>query len=119
MTQSQVESSLKELNDLVAGGRLMDAFETFYHDDVVMQENNLPPTVSKTANRQRELQFLDDVTEFRGAEVKATGVSGNLSYVTWHYDYTHKEWGVRNYTQVSIQEWKEGRIIKEIFVYNN
>lgn len=119
MTQSQIESSLQELNGLVIGGRLMDAFETFYHDDVVMQENNLPATVSKGANRQRELQFLDNVTEFRNAEVKGIGVNGNLSYVIWHYDYTHKEWGVRDYTQVSIQEWKDGQIIKEIFVYNN
>lgn len=119
MTPSQIESSLQELNGLVVGGKLMDAFEKFYHDDVVMQENNLAPTVSKRANRQRERQFLDNVTEFRGAEVKGAGVNGNLSYVVWHYDYTHKEWGVRNYTQVSVQEWQDGKIIREIFVYNN
>jgi hypothetical protein len=119
MTQSQIESSLKELNGLVLAGNLMDAFEKFYHDDVIMQENNLPPTISKVANRNRELQFLNNVTEFRGADVKGIGVIGDLSYVIWHYDYTHKEWGLRNYSQVSIQEWKDGKIIKEIFVYNN
>lgn len=119
MTQSHIEASLHELNNLVVEGRLMDAFEKFYHDDVAMQENNAAPTVSKSANRQRELQFLDNVTEFRSAEVKGAGVSGGLSYVIWHYDYTHKEWGVRNYTQVSFQEWKDGQIIREIFVYNN
>lgn len=119
MTQAEIETSLHELNGLVIGGKLMDAFEKFYHDDVVMQENNLTPTVSKAANRQREAQFLEAVTEFRFAEVKGVGVSGNLSYVIWHYDYTHKQWGDRNYKQVSIQEWKDGQIIKEIFVYNN
>lgn len=119
MTQSQIETSLKELNNLVIEGRLMDAFDKFYHNDVVMQENNAVPTVSKPANRQRELQFLADLTEFRNAEVKGMGVSGDLSYVIWHYDYTHKDWGVRNYSQVSVQEWKDGQIIKEIFIYNN
>lgn len=104
MTQSQIEQSLHHLNSLVVEGKLMDAFETYYHDDVVMQENNLAPTVSKEANRKRELQFLDNVTEFRSATVKDLGVNGNLSFVTWEYDYTHKEWGVRNYTQVSIQQ---------------
>jgi hypothetical protein len=27
--------------------------------------------------------------------------------------------GVRDYTQVSIQEWKDGKIIRETFVYAN
>ena len=110
---------ISDLNDLVLQGRAMEAFEKYYHDDVVMQENNSAPTVSKSANRQRELEFLDNVTEFRAANVKGSGIIGNLSYVVWHYDYTHKEWGVRNYTQVSFQQWKDGQIIKEIFVYNN
>lgn len=119
MSQAQIESSLQELNNLVISGRLIDAFEKFYHNDVVMQENNSAPTVSKNANYERELEFLNNVTEFRQAEVKGIGVNGNLSYVIWQYDYTHKDWGVRNYSQVSIQEWKDGKIIKEVFVYNN
>jgi hypothetical protein len=37
--------------------------------------------------------------------------------VEWHYDYTHAEWGERNYTQVSVQEWQDGQIVKEKFYY--
>jgi hypothetical protein len=119
MTRLEIENSLNELNSLVLTGKMMDAFERFYHDDVVMQENHLTPTISKNANRQRELEFLDNVTEFRGAEVKGMGIGDSISFVIWKYDFTHKDWGVRDYTQVSIQEWKEGKIIKETFVYAN
>jgi hypothetical protein len=62
MTRTEIEQSINDLNNLVISGRLMEAFEKYYHDDVVMQENNLTPTVSKEANRQRELQFLQDIT---------------------------------------------------------
>ena len=119
MKHLEIESSLKELNSLVLEGKLMDAFEKFYHEDVAMQENDLPATISKEANRKRELEFLNNIQEFRGAEVKGLAVDGNVSYVIWRYDYTHKEWGVRNYTQVSVQEWQEGKIIKEKFIYLN
>jgi hypothetical protein len=119
MTRLEIENSLNELNKFVLNGRMMDAFEKYYHDDVVMQENLLPPTISKVANHQRELEFLENVTEFRGAEVKGMGIGDNISFVIWKYDYTHKEWGVRDYTQVSIQEWRDGKIIKETFVYAN
>ncbi|MGZ3838600.1 MAG: hypothetical protein ACXVLT_09320 [Flavisolibacter sp.] len=104
MTRLEIETSLTELNSLVLNGKMMDAFEKYYHDDVVMQENHLPPTISKLANRQRELTFLNNITEFRCAEVKGIGVGHNISFVVWKYDYTHKQWGVRDYTQVSIQE---------------
>jgi hypothetical protein len=119
MTQFEIEAALNELNSLVLAGKLMDAFEKYYHNDVQMQKNDLPPTVSKEANRQREQEFLRNVTDFRKAEVKGVAVSGNVAYVIWHYDYTHKEWGVRNYSQVNVQEWKDGKIIKEKFIYLN
>ena len=119
MNRAQIENSLKELNNMVLSGNLLEAFDKYYHDDVSMQENNLPPTVSKEANRQREIEFLNNVTEFRGAEVKGIGVGDNISFAIWNYDYTHKEWGVKNYSQVAIQEWKDGKIIKEKFIYLN
>ena len=119
MTYVEIESLLKDLNKLVTEGKLIDAFDKHYHDDVTMQENNLPATVTKLANRQREIEFVNNIVEFRGAVVKDMGVCGDLSYVVWQFDYTHKEWGSRNYSQVSVQQWKDGKIIKEIFIYNN
>lgn len=116
---NSIQQKLEDLNSLVMSGKLLDAFEKYYHDDVAMQENNSTPTVGKDSNRLRELDFLANVTEFRSAEVKGVAIGDNVSTVIWHYDYTHKEWGVRNYTQVSVQEWKDGKIVKELFVYSN
>ena len=39
--------------------------------------------------------------------------------VEWHFDYTHRDWGVRKYNQVTVQEWKDGRIISERFYYGS
>jgi hypothetical protein len=119
MTRTEIEHSLKDLNDLVMQGRVMDAFEKYYHEDVVMQDNELPPTVSKELNRKREEEFISNLTDFRHAAVKGIGVGDDISFVIWEYDYTHKEWGVRNYSQVSVQQWKNGKIVHEKFVYSN
>lgn len=119
MNTTTIENSLKHLNNLVLDGKLMEAFETYYHNDVEMQENDFAPTITKDKNRERELEFLQNITEFRGAEVMGMAVAGNISTVIWHYDYTHREWGVKNYTQVSVQFWQDGLIIKEQFIYPN
>lgn len=119
MTRQEIETALQDINQLVTGGQLLEAFDKYYHDDVIMQENEAAPTVSKAENLKREQQFLSDVTEFRGAAMKEIAVGDDVSFTVWQYDYTHKEWGVRNYQQVSIQWWKDGKIIKEQFIYSN
>ena len=118
MNQS-IKDCLHDLNNLVQEGRLIDAFDKYYHDNVAMQENAAPPVVGKEANRKRELEFLSNIQEFRSASVRGLAVGDDMSFVIWSYDYTHKEWGVKNYTQVSVQSWKDGKIIHEQFFYGN
>ncbi len=110
---------ITDLNNLVLQGRIMDAFEKYYHDEVTMQENDHEPTVGKANNRRKELDFLAKVTQFRGATPLKVTAGPNATMVEWHYDYTHAEWGEKNYTQISVQEWKDGQIVKEKFYYPN
>jgi ketosteroid isomerase-like protein len=110
---------ITDLNGLVLRGQALEAFDKYYHDDVVMQENDNPPTVGKAPNRQREEAFFAAITEFRGAHPQKVTVGEGTTMVQWHYDYTHREWGTRNYTQVSVQEWQDGKIIREQFYYGN
>lgn len=111
--------NIQQLNQLVLQGRAMDAFEQYYDEQVVMQENALPPTVGKAANRQRELEFFGNVTDLRAIQALDVAVGENVTMVVWHYDYTHREWGEKNYTQVSVQHWRDDKIVREQFFYDS
>lgn len=114
---NNIEKNLAELNQLVLTGRSHEAFEKYYDDDVIMQENEDAPTIGKHANRLREAEFANNLKEFRSVAVMQTAVNNNISFVVWKYDFTHATWGVRNYTQVSMQQWKDDKIIREQFFY--
>ena len=114
-----LKEKLIKLNELIQQGRLVEGIDQFYHDEVIMQENESTPTLGKAANREREQKFLNDVMEFRKGEVLGIAIGEGLSTVIWHFDYTHREWGVRNYKQVSVQRWKDGLIIHEQFFYGS
>jgi len=116
---SALLEKIYELNGLVLQGKALEAFEKYYHDDVIMQENENAPTVGKQANLDREKDFYSSLLEFRSAKPLKITVGENTSMVQWQFDYTHKDWGVRNYTQVSVQDWQDGKIIKEQFFYGN
>jgi hypothetical protein len=116
---ANLKTLINELNAMVLQGRTMDAFDRFYADDVIMQENSQTPTIGKEVNRRREEEFINSLVDFRSAQVRNVAVGDDVTMVEWAYDYTHKEWGTRNYTQVSIQHWRDGKIFKEQFFYGN
>ena len=116
---STIIEKVNDLNRMILAGEGLQAFDKYYHEDVVMQENENPPTIGKVANRQNEVDFFSSITEFRGATPLKVTVGDNTSMVEWHYDFTHKDWGVRNYKQIAVQEWKDGQIISEKFYYSN
>lgn len=114
-----LRQQIDALNAMILSGKAMEAFEQFYADDVVMQENDQPPTIGKAANRKREEEFFSKITEFRGATVEAVTAGDNVTMVLWHNDYTHADWGKRTYHQVAVQEWKNGKIVRERFYYGS
>jgi len=114
---TDLKANFEEIKTLVLQGKAMEAFEKYYAEDVVMQENETPATVGKATNRDRELDFFSKVTEFRGAEVKAVAFGEDLIISEWFVDYTHAEWGKITHDQVSVQRWHNGKVIHERFYY--
>ena len=114
-----LSEKIDHLNQLILEGKALEGFELYYDDEVIMQENQSLPTVGKSANRSREIDFFANISEFRGASVLQVATGDDVTMVVWHFDYTHKEWGLRNYQQVSVQHWNNGKIVNEQFFYGN
>ena len=116
----ELSELVSELNSMIQNGEVLPAFEKFYADEVSMQENENAPTIGKVECRKNEEAFVNGITAFRNAAVKNVMISDGLSVVEWEFDYSHKEWGDRKYTQLAVQRWnEEGKIINEKFYYNN
>ena len=116
-TTTDLKANFEDIKSLVLQGKAMEAFEKYYAEDVVMQENETPATVGKAANRDRELDFFDQVIEFRGMELKAVAYGEDLIISEWFVDYTHAEWGKVTHDQVSVSRWKDGKIVHDRYYY--
>src|ERR1700694_5753001 len=99
--QSTVTELEQQLNQQILQGDILGAFDRFYADDVVMQENMQEPTNGKEANRKREEAFLAAVEQFHGAEMHVSAVNGNVSFSEWTVDATYKGAGRFALTQVA------------------
>ncbi|MCA9739622.1 MAG: SnoaL-like domain-containing protein [Gemmatimonadota bacterium] len=106
-----------EVNQAILSGRALEAFETHYADDVVMQEPGVEPFVGKDRNRAREQEFFASVEDFHGAELVASAVDGDTTFSEWMWDVTLKGVGRIRMEQVARRRWKDGKIVHERFYY--
>jgi len=108
----------QELNRMLVAGDAIEAFERFYAEDIVMQENTDPPVVGKQANRLREEMFFGSITQFHSIELLGWAVRDSVSYSEWVYEMTLASGARVRMTEVSARRWRNGQIVHERFYYN-
>ena len=108
----------KQLNDQIAKGDILGAFDKFYAENVTMQENSDEPFAGKATNRKREEEFIASVQEFHSAKLLASAVNGDTSFGEWEFDATYKGGARIKLSQVAVRHWKNGQIVQERFYYN-
>jgi ketosteroid isomerase-like protein len=117
-TAVNVEQLDKQLNQDVLSGKAMEAFEKYYADDVVMQENSDEPRRGKAVNRKAEEDFFASVEKWNGGACTASAVNGDVTFSEWEYDITFKGGNRMKMNQVAVRHWKNGKIVNERFYYN-
>lgn len=116
--QTDVRTRVDELIARVEKGDILGAFEEFYAENVAMQENGGEAVVGKAANRAREEAFVASVAEVHENRAVSRIVDGGRAAVVWVLEFTNRD-GVRlRLDQVALQEWENGRIVRERFVYD-
>ncbi len=111
-----IQDRVQAVIDGILKGEILETFDRFYADDVVMSENGAEERVGKAANRAYEEAFVNGVT-FHGAEVGEVLVDGDRAAVEWTFDLTPDGGERTKQRQVAVQVWKDGQIARETFYH--
>ncbi len=109
---------VEDLVKMIGEGKMLEAFEKYYAEDVVMQENEGELRNGKETNRKYEEAFVNGITEVHSSKVLGVAVGDNYSTIESYMNVTHKDWGRVARTQVSVEHWKDGKIVNEKFYYD-
>ena len=113
---AELKNNVEKLNILLKDGKIMEAFEKYYGEDVVIQVNGNHPVAGKGANRKREMIFLQEIEKLNSAEIKSVtfgGIDDNVSMTEWAINIENKEGEKKIIYRVNVQHWKEDKIINE------
>jgi len=110
----------KDIYDMLAQGKSMEAFEKYYHKDIVMVEATGEERKGKDVNRKFETEFMGSIKEFHGSGVRSitSNEKDAVTMVESWMDVTMQDGQRHMMEEVAVQKWKDNQIIRERFYYN-
>ncbi len=109
----------EDIYRMVGQGQILEAFDKYYADNVVMTEP-MGTWEGKEAARAHEVEFLNSVKEFHNLEVKGIA-SDEANGIVMHetaMDITFQDGNRVQMEQTGVQKWENGQIVHERFYYN-
>lgn len=110
----------RNIYDMMGQGKMLEAFEKYYHRDVVMIEATGETRKGYDANYQFQKDFMGMVKEVHGAGVNAlaSNEKESTTMVESWMDVTYNDGRRAKMEEVAVQKWQGDKIIKERFYYN-
>ena len=116
MTNHKLSNIVSDFNKFVANFNYEEAHNKYYHEELIKHENEDAPTIGLDNHRKEMKVFLSKLSN-NTADLLNVVVSDDTSITEWHYKFDHTDWGKRDFKEVSIQRWKDGKIIHERHLY--
>ncbi|MDO8628357.1 MAG: nuclear transport factor 2 family protein [Nanoarchaeota archaeon] len=113
---TRIKNNVAKLNALIKEGKIMEAFDKYYGENIVTQVNGNNPITGKKQNRKREMIFLQEIEKLKLAEIKSVTFGGsddNISMTEWAITIENKEGLQKKIYRVNVQHWKDSKIINE------
>ncbi|GAB4327339.1 MAG: hypothetical protein Kow00127_20110 [Bacteroidales bacterium] len=111
---------ITEIYTMLGEGRALQAFDKYYHDDVVMIEATGEVRKGKVVNRAFEEQFFSGIREVHGGG--PTAICSNeekaQTMVESWMDITFMDGNRVKMEEVAVQQWEGDKIVRERFYYN-
>jgi ketosteroid isomerase-like protein len=119
MTMSYYDKA-KNVYEMMAQGKLLEAFDKYYAKDVVMIEPTGEVRKGKEANRKYQADFMGTVKEVHGSGVKSltSNEKEGVTMVESWMDITFKDGKRSMMEEVAVQHWQGDQIANERFYYN-
>lgn len=114
------QEKAQDIYNMLGQGQLLEAFDKYYADDVVMTEPR-GTREGKNVCRDYEVNFLNSVAEFHNLEVTkvAADEANGVTFVESMMDVTFKDGNRVQMEQVAVQQWRGDQIVHERFYYES
>ena len=117
--EKQNLENLNALLDLLAKGEFLQGMETYFADDVAIQELDEPARHGKTECIVFEKQLLESVAEFIQYTAHTKGAGGDQTFYEATMEFKTTDGKHVKQNQVVVTTWKDGKVFRERYYHGN
>jgi hypothetical protein len=107
-----LKDTVNEFNSLIQNQQWEEALDKFYDENLVSADNEGAPITGLPAMKKALAGFVSNSSDMK-LVLKNVIVSDDMSVTQWRYSFNHALWGKFDQEQLSLQRWKDGKIIHE------
>ena len=117
---SSLKENVKLLNNLITRNEMLEAMQRFYSEGITMQENEEELRQGKAFCIEHEKRNLERMTFVSNRLLnQAIDEEKQVVFGEWEFVFTNKKGQTFRLTEVSVQQWEDGFVIREKFYYKN
>lgn len=106
----------QQLNEMIIQGKSVEAFRSFYHEDVIARENDEPERKGREPWMRGRREMEKNMKKF-DARMLAHAANGDVSFSEWEYEFEIEGMGSMKMAQVAVRRWKDGKVVRERFYH--
>lgn len=115
MDEQLIKEAVAEIVNLALSGNGAEAWNRFYHPEVEKTDLDGKSILGFENVLKANHSLLESITEVRIYSHVGSLVQGNRSFIVWDVDFDIAGQGAVKATEVCIQDWQDGKIIRERF----
>lgn len=115
-TAQNNQAAVEDILSLMGQGKLLDAFEKYYGDDVTMHDPMAGLVKGKEVNREREIAFVNAIAEVHAFEVGPVMAAGDQTSYWNRFEFSTTDGQRVDLEQIAWQKWSDGKIVEEYFL---
>lgn len=109
-----ISSQVRALDQMITEGKILEAVEKFFHQDVVTQEGNATDLIEGKSAKIKHLEsFFASIAAVNAIDLHSTTVGGDVSMSEFTFDLTQKDGTHILWNEVLRRRWKDGLVINE------
>lgn len=113
-----LKEQLTQLDGLVTQGKILDAVDQFFHNDIVTKDVKEEEVKGKAAKRKMLEGFVDSIAKVNGITLLSSAVGDYTTLSEYIIDFDMKGGSKLYWNEVIRRTWKDGKVINERYYQN-
>ncbi|SOE20047.1 Predicted 5' DNA nuclease, flap endonuclease-1-like, helix-3-turn-helix (H3TH) domain [Spirosomataceae bacterium TFI 002] len=110
-----MKKELHQLDKMVSDGKILEAFDKFFHENVITWSDKKDRTTSKKEKRSFLVDFFDKMKSLDQFKFHDSIIDGNTSYSKFTFTFTNQDDERLRWHEIIRREWKDGLVVDEYY----